>query len=64
MGVVSGGQVGPNTIVQMWKGQGYDLQAMVEAGQKVIYSTCWYLDYISYGQDWQKYYNCDGLSMA
>lgn len=57
-----GGSVGPDTIVQMWKGSGYDLQAMVEAGQKVIYSTCWYLDYISYGQDWQKYYNCEGLT--
>ncbi|KAI0219390.1 Beta-hexosaminidase subunit beta [Lamellibrachia satsuma] len=55
--------VGPDTIVQMWKGSGYDLQAMVEAGQKVIYSTCWYLDYITYGQDWQKYYNCEELTI-
>ena len=32
---------------------------VTSAGYKTILSACFYLNYISYGQDWHKYYECD-----
>merc|ERR1739838_318516 len=31
----------------------------VDPTYKTILSACFYLNYISYGQDWHKYYECD-----
>lgn len=49
-----------NTIVHIWK-DGYqnELTAVTKAGFTTILSSCWYLNYISYGIDWTKYYHCD-----
>ena len=50
-----------DTVIQIWMGDAGDLERVTSAGMRAIYSTCWYLDYISYGQDWDKYYRCEQL---
>ncbi|XP_029797072.1 beta-hexosaminidase subunit beta [Suricata suricatta] len=54
----------PGTVVQVWKNPAYreELRAVTAAGFPVILSAPWYLDWISYGQDWRNYYNVDPLN--
>ncbi|KAK2505100.1 hypothetical protein MC885_004392 [Smutsia gigantea] len=51
------------TTVQVWKGQKYrdELHNVTTAGFPVLLSAPWYLDWISYGQDWRKYYEVEPL---
>ncbi|KAH3874961.1 beta-hexosaminidase subunit beta-like [Dreissena polymorpha] len=52
--------VAANTVVEVWKGEYQKEMAAVTAkGYKVLLSSPWYLDYISYGKDWYKYYLAD-----
>jgi len=53
-------KVKPDTVVNVWKG-GWknEMAEMTKMGFKTILSSCWYLNYISYGDDWRQYYNCD-----
>ena len=55
-------QVKPDTIIQVWSGDSYNIEHVTQSGFRALFSTCWYLDYISYGQDWDKYYNCEQIS--
>ena len=50
-----------NTVVHVWKVQLWqkELERATMAGHPVLLSSCWYLDHIAGGGDWQKYYNCD-----
>ncbi|XP_075559252.1 beta-hexosaminidase subunit alpha-like isoform X3 [Dermacentor variabilis] len=53
-------KIAPDTVVHVWKApQNEELSSVTSAGYRALLSACWYLDYISYGADWKKYYVCD-----
>lgn len=51
-----------NTIIDVWRpgsNQGWQPEMARVTGKlhlKAVLSSCWYLDLISYGQDWPKVY--------
>jgi len=55
--------VKPSTVIEVWKGGSTDWQGEVfnitATGLRVILSSPWYLNYISYGQVWPDYYNIE-----
>ncbi|KAJ8261251.1 hypothetical protein COCON_G00169740 [Conger conger] len=56
-------KINPDTLVQVWKGneQKYqqEMAAVTAAGFQTILSSPWYLNRISYGQDWKQIYMAD-----
>ena len=50
--------------MHVWIGGSYNVEMskVTTAGYPVLLSSPWYLDYISYAQDWQKYYKVEPLS--
>jgi len=69
--VDNGVKLADDAIVQIWKDtelvsrfdswQEY-IVPIVKQKYQIILSSCWYLNYISYGEDWKKYYNCNPRS--
>lgn len=57
---VNGVHLAENTVVHIWTGNSARLLNEVTAkGYPAILSTCWYLDHLSTGGDWRKYYKCE-----
>lgn len=56
-----GVRLNKNTIVHVWKSFlfGLELAKVTSSGYRALAYSCWYLNYISYGIDWEKYYTCD-----
>ncbi|XP_051028556.1 beta-hexosaminidase subunit beta [Acomys russatus] len=56
----------PGTVVEVWKSENYleVLREVTAAGLPVILSAPWYLDLISYGQDWRRYYKAEPLDFT
>lgn len=49
-----------DTVVHLWtKSQKEELSKVTKAGHRALLSTCWYLDHLESGGDWQKFYMCD-----
>ncbi|PVD22181.1 hypothetical protein C0Q70_17986 [Pomacea canaliculata] len=60
--------VNVSNIIQVWKDKDGRTAAthweeyannLTARGHNVVVSSCYYLNYISYGQDWRTYYRCD-----
>ncbi|KAM9230169.1 LOW QUALITY PROTEIN: beta-hexosaminidase subunit beta-like [Dugong dugon] len=54
----------PGTVVEIWKAENYPEEEtkVKEVGYPVILAAPWYLDLISYGQDWKTYYEVEPLN--
>ncbi|XP_076055989.1 beta-hexosaminidase subunit beta-like [Oratosquilla oratoria] len=65
----SGIELANSSVVQVWKDSSLSpskmrswreyMHDLTKNGHRAILSSCWYLNYISYGQDWRNFYNCD-----
>ena len=51
-------------MVEVWKSENYleELKQVTSSGFQAILATPWYLDVISYGQDWRQYYTVEPLN--
>ncbi|XP_060091809.1 beta-hexosaminidase subunit beta [Heteronotia binoei] len=60
----NGAELPPDSVVEVWMGNFYEeeLRQVTKEGLSAILAAPWYLDYISYGQDWKKYYRVEPLS--
>ena len=49
-----------NAIINLWLPDWQNnTDQVTKAGHRAILSSCWYLNYISYGLDWPTLYKCD-----
>lgn len=58
----NGVRIPQTTVVHVWK-DWIDFMAemsnVTHAGYSAILSSCWYLDHLTSGGDWEKFYKCD-----
>ncbi|XP_064461099.1 beta-hexosaminidase subunit beta-like [Ornithodoros turicata] len=68
--VTNGANVDQNTLVTVWKSTVYpeswygSARLVTDKGYRIIVAACWYLDLISYGEDWKTYYECNPAGFA
>lgn len=57
----NGAKILPDTVVEVWKGGNWqqDMAKITAAGFHTVLSAPFYLNYISYGEDWPKYYSVE-----
>jgi len=57
----NGAKIAPNTVIDVWKGGNWqeDMAKVAKAGFHSVLSAPFYLNYISYGEDWPKYYGVE-----
>ena len=56
----NGAKINPDTVIDVWKGGWQDEMARVtKAGFHSVLSAPFYLNYISYGEDWPNYYTVE-----
>lgn len=57
---VNGVRLPATTVVHIWTGNRRALlNAVTGNGMPALLSECWYLDHLSTGGDWRKYYDCE-----
>ncbi|XP_070599262.1 beta-hexosaminidase subunit beta isoform X2 [Erythrolamprus reginae] len=61
-----GAKLQPDTIVEVWKKFLYQLELarVTKEGHQAILAAPWYLDLISYGEDWKSYYAVEPLNFS
>ncbi|XP_076436775.1 beta-hexosaminidase subunit beta-like [Babylonia areolata] len=74
----NGASVNNRIVVEVWKQQRNETNCNVNAsdgwqhyaalvassGNRMIISSCWYLNFVSYGEDWRHFYACDPQSFT
>ncbi|CAI2731093.1 unnamed protein product [Schistosoma spindalis] len=50
-----------STVIHVWKDSFWEsvVKNVTKTGYRVLFSAAWYLNYISYGDDWRNYYHVD-----
>lgn len=61
-------QIPKDTVLHIWKGlpasYAAELSAITKAGYRVLLAAPWYINHISYGQDWRNYYTVQPLNFS
>lgn len=61
----NGAKIEPDTVIDVWKGGWQpEMVNVTKAGFHSVLSAPFYLNYISYGEDWPKYYSVEPSNVS